>query len=433
MRWQFSAKELNVSLLSSLRVFHIVGNEATELPAAPTQPPDKGFLWLACTRHYFSEQLGSIQTTLQKLTGSTLVDLHVSDLLNAQLPSHYDYTSQYDLLVIRRLAASPTQAGSAALAAARRNSAEKTSDATPQIDTTPVGFAVWEKVLLSVHPEDCAVRDSYAKRLLQFSTPPGTAMAAGDSRAALTPKPADTAPDGIPSSTEERLAREDKAHDAPGSNGLSQSTQTRLPASPADLMMRIVNIIVDNYLDLRRELSRHLDQWQLALLSPRKRIANWQALLEARLTLHQLDEICEDQRAAVQDWIDSVETWPLPEGMGPQRDLEALKVRSRDVLEHIERVVHHVRRLEQSAETAVQMHFSVQSNRANDIMRTLTTITAIFLPLNLIAAIFGMNFEFIPLVHKQHGFWWALAVMALISVGLITFFWRKSYLARSGK
>ena len=71
-------------------------------------------------------------------------------------------------------------------------------------------------------------------------------------------------------------------------------------------MMRTVNIIVDNYLDLRRELSRHLDQWQSALLAPRKRIANWQALLEARLTLHQLDEICEDQRAAVQDWVDAV-------------------------------------------------------------------------------------------------------------------------------
>ena len=60
------------------------------------------------------------------------------------------------------------------------------------------------------------------------------------------------------------------------------------------------------------------------------------------------------------------------------RELDLLKVRSRDVLEHIERVVHHVRRLEQSTETVVQMHFSVQSNRTNDIMRTLTALTAVF-------------------------------------------------------
>ena len=107
-------------------------------------------------------------------------------------------------------------------------------------------------------------------------------------------------------------------------------------------------------------------------------------------------------------------------------------MRSRDVLEHIERVVHHVRRLEQSPETAVQMHFSVQSNRTNDIMRTLTALTAVFLPLNLIAGIFGMNFEFLPLIHKQDGFWWALGSMTAIATALVALFWRKRYLARTG-
>jgi Mg2+ and Co2+ transporter CorA len=90
-----------------------------------------------------------------------------------------------------------------------------------------------------------------------------------------------------------------------------------------------------------------------------------------------------------------------------------------------------VRRLEQNAETAVQMHFSVQSHRANDIMRVLTALTAIFLPLNLIAGIFGMNFEFIPLVHKADGFWIAMASMAVIALLLVVVFWRKRYLARS--
>ena len=56
----------------------------------------------------------------------------------------------------------------------------------------------------------------------------------------------------------------------------------------------------------------------------------------------------------------------------------------------------------------MQIHFSAQSHRTNDIMRTLTALTAIFLPLNLIAGIFGMNFEFLPLIHVQAGFWWAL-------------------------
>jgi Mg2+ and Co2+ transporter CorA len=103
-------------------------------------------------------------------------------------------------------------------------------------------------------------------------------------------------------------------------------------------------------------------------------------------------------------------------------------VRSRDVLEHIERVLSHVRRLEQSAETAVQMHFSALGHRTNDIMRTLTVLTAIFLPLNLITGFFGMNFDALPLIHSATGVWVALLVMAVVGVGLLSYFRRKRYL-----
>ena len=48
----------------------------------------------------------------------------------------------------------------------------------------------------------------------------------------------------------------------------------------------------------------------------------------------------------------------------------------------------HVRRLESSGEAAVQMYFAAQSNRTNAIMRTLTVLTAIFLPLNLVTGFF---------------------------------------------
>jgi len=42
-----------------------------------------------------------------------------------------------------------------------------------------------------------------------------------------------------------------------------------------------------------------------------------------------------------------------------------------------------------------------------------------------------MNFEFLPLIHKQDGFWWALSAMMAIAVGLVALFWRKRYLART--
>jgi Mg2+ and Co2+ transporter CorA len=304
--------------------------------------------------------------------------LHVSDLLNTQLPSHYDYTSEYDLLVFRRLAAGPTGAG------AEPTNARQTKRSGPpilrRIDTSPVGFAVMDRVLLTVHPADCVVRDGYAAKLL--------------------------------------LNASAKSHAA----------GAHTPSSSADLMLRVVNHMVDGYLALRRELTRQLDHWQAQLLNPRTRFNNWASLLDARLALHQLDEVCEDQRASIQDWIEALKTWPDPQGDAALRERELLQVRSRDVLEHIERVVRHVRRLEQNAETAVQMHFSAQSHRTNDIMRTLTALTAVFLPLNLLAGIFGMNFEFMPVLHLQYGFWWAMGGMALIATLLMGFFWRKHYL-----
>jgi magnesium transporter len=44
-----------------------------------------------------------------------------------------------------------------------------------------------------------------------------------------------------------------------------------------------------------------------------------------------------------------------------------------------------------------------------------------------------MNFQFIPLVHQQAGFWWAMGLMAVIAVGLSVFFWRHRYLERSSR
>ncbi len=364
-----------------MRVFHFSGPGVSESADLPATLPEAGFVWISCARAEFERELGSVQATLQALCGTQIVDLHVSDLLNAQLPSHYDYTSQYDVLVFRRLAAAQTAADGAPDSAPRRSGPV----VLRRIDTSPVGFALFDRVLLSVHPSDCAVRDAYAARLQSAAAPE------------------------------------------------TRNAGSRLPASPADLMLRIVNQIVDGYLELRRELSRQLDHWQAELLLPRSRFNNWSALMDARITLHQLDEICEDQRSAIQDWIDALETWPEPATPPARRERELLNVRSRDVLEHIERVVHHVQRLEQNAETAVQMHFSAQSNRTNDIMRTLTTLTAVFLPLNLIAGIFGMNFEFIPLVHSETGFWWAMGAMGAIALVLVVVFWRKKYLARSGR
>lgn len=387
----------NPENVPGLRAFSISGGQVQALMGETSQPvlpralPAQGFVWLAFSRTHFEHQLPEIQACLQQLSGHSLVDLHVSDLLNSQLPSRYDYTSHYDLLVFRRLAPQTN--------APTRTHAKRTDTARPKrpgppilqrIDTSPVGFAVFDRVLLSVHPDDCAVRDAYVSRLLAATSIQTT------------------------------------SHD-PRSAGARGT-----PLGPADMMLRIVSHMVDAYLDLRRELSRQLDHWQTELIQPKARFRRWDALLQARLALHQLEDLCDDQHTAVLNWNETLDDWVVSDDPAALREHELLKVRCRDVLEHIDRVVHHVRRLEHNTETAVQMHFNAQGNRTNDIMRTLTALTAIFLPLNLIAGIFGMNFEFIPWLHTTSAFWWTLGSMAAIALGMGLVFWRKRYLARTG-
>ena len=127
--------------------------------------------------------------------------------------------------------------------------------------------------------------------------------------------------------------------------------------------------MVDSYLDLRKLLTKQLDELQEELFDPRRGAGGgWRLLLDSRNALHYLEDTCEDQRAAIVEWLDALEEWPAAPDEATRREREQLRVRSRDVLEHIERVLSHVRRLEASSETAVQMHFSEQSNRTNNIM-----------------------------------------------------------------
>ena len=360
-----------------VRAFHIVGDQFTELEALPEALPPTGYLWVATARPAFEAALPDIQARLQGWSGAQLFDLHVIDLLNKQLPSAFDYTSAYDLLVFRRLAAGAVVAidSDGPVDAGKQN-------AIDLIDTSPVGFVVFDRVLLTVHPTDCQVREFFASRLQnRTSTAEGRASA-------------------------------------------------RMPTSPADLMLRMVNFMVDSYLELRRLLTKQLDDLQEQLFGARGAPNSWRLLLDSRNALHLLEDTCEDQRAAIVEWLDALEEWPQETDGALRREREQLRVRSRDVLEHIERVLSHVRRLEASSETAVQMHFSEQSNRTNNIMRALTVLTAIFLPLNLVTGFFGMNFEGLPLIHSPTGFWIVFLLMLALGVGTSIFFWRKRYLGR---
>jgi magnesium transporter len=345
-------------------------HSSQKLDTLPDSLPSQGFVWWSVSRSQLESNWADFQSQLQRLGVAPVLDLHQQDLTNAQHPSHYDYTSDYDVVIFRRLVLAQT------VATVSPTAKKAAHSILQQVVTIPVGFLLYDRLLVTVHSDACGTAEDFTRRV-------GT-----------------------------------EAH-------------SRRPTSPADLMLRMVNTMVDGYLELRKTLSSQIDHWQTELLSPGTRVVNWRALLSVRNELHSLEDLCDEQHDAMQEWLDTLQEQPFSDTSAARSERDNLVARSRDVIEHIERVVHHVRRLEQSAETAVQIYFGAQSNRTNNIMRTLTAVTAVFLPLNLITGFFGMNFEFMPFIHTANGFWWALAVMVTVALALVIVFWRKRYLARS--
>ena len=375
--------------------------------AAPAQPPHDGFVWIFLEQHEFEAAQSQIQKAALNLGGSTLLDLHCQDLASAAHPSHYDSTSIYDLIIFRRLATQlETQAEDAKEKAihdyhGQAGKTRKRGERLPtfnRISSKAVGFAVFDRCLISVHPPGCYAAKTFIQRFL------------ADAKFSLDASGADPA-----------------------------SARQRLPISPADLALRMINAMVDSYLDLRRVLSSQLEHWQADLLRANSRFDNWGALMTARTQLHVLEDLCDEQIDAMQEWLDSLREQPLLAFMKDddhatqtaQLRRDQLVARARDVMEHIQRVTQHARRLEQSAETVVQIHFNAQNNRTSDVMRTLTAVTAIFLPLNLITGFFGMNFEHIPGLKSPTAFWMTAGLMVLVVVSVLTIFMRKRYIART--
>jgi len=77
---------------------------------------------------------------------------------------------------------------------------------------------------------------------------------------------------------------------------------------------------------------------------------------------------------------------------------------------------------------AMEAYVSVVSNRLNEIMKTLTVITVIMMPLTLIASIYGMNFKHMPELSSPLGYPTILTVMTAISISMIYYFRRKKWL-----
>ncbi|HJV87815.1 MAG TPA: magnesium transporter CorA family protein [Noviherbaspirillum sp.] len=361
-------------------IYHVNNGQVAPVPSPIAQAPTQGFLWLDATHDEVAADTGAWREAVERTTGVHIYDPHLTDVTNLSHPSYFDSTQDYAMVVFRKLALDGNGEPETAEDMVRKR---KIPPALTRLATRPVSFLLMENALVTVHATNSRTIEAARNRLLEHRN------------------------------------KRDGAH------------ASRPPGSPYELMLRLLNAMVDQYLALRQPLTGQIDRWQRALLNPRNPFNDWSALLDARIELRKLDHLCEGQRDAMQElrdhFVDSIDDSPN------SRAKDLMLVRVNDIMEHITRVLNHAQRLEATIESAVQIHFSAMAHRTSEIMRTLTVITALFMPLTLITGIFGMNFIDMPLIKDKAGFWITMGMMAVMVVVLLFFFRRKRYLDDQGR
>ena len=192
-----------------------------------------------------------------------------------------------------------------------------------------------------------------------------------------------------------------------------------LGEGPGDLLYRIVDTMVDNYLPEVEELSHRLDALEDDVFDrPNARLVR--DILEFKRDVASLRQIVLPQRDAV--------------GRLARREFpfitEALAYRFRDVHDHLVQAGGRVDVLPGSRHGILDAHLSAVSNQLNAVMKVLTIIATLFMPLTFITGMYGMN---VPLPHLPGGpdaqFWWVMkGIMLSMSGGMLWYLRRRDWI-----
>jgi magnesium transporter len=126
--------------------------------------------------------------------------------------------------------------------------------------------------------------------------------------------------------------------------------------------------------------------------------------------------------------------WPMRELVNNMERCETELIKPstdiylRDVHDHVVRVIDTVETYRDLLSGMMDIYLSSVSNKMNEVMKVLTIITTIFVPVTFIAGVYGMNFEFMPELHSPFGYPLTWAAMLTIMISLMIYFRRKKWL-----
>jgi magnesium transporter len=199
---------------------------------------------------------------------------------------------------------------------------------------------------------------------------------------------------------------------------ICQQHEHVLAEGPVALLHRIVDSMVDNYRPevdaLEEEIDRLEDE---AILGRRQDLVR--EILAVKRNLASLRRVLIPQRDAM---------GRLARREFPQISDE-MTYRFRDVYDHVVRLTEEAVLFQDRVTGILEAHLSTVSNRLNQVMKVLTVMSTIFLPLTVLTSVWGMN---VPLPALPGGpdvqFWWVAGLMAAISIAMLAVFRRMGWL-----
>jgi len=179
----------------------------------------------------------------------------------------------------------------------------------------------------------------------------------------------------------------------------------------------LIDALVDNIMPTIEEMDEKNDQLEAEALHEPKR-ETLMSIMQLKRSILALTRVILPQREIVNR---------LSRGEYALIS-ERTQIYYRNIYDHLVRIEMLTLGLRDMTESVLSTYLSSVSNRMNEVMKVLTLIATIFIPLTFIAGIYGMNFANMPELQWRYGYFTILIVMAVIGISLAVYFKRRSWL-----
>jgi len=186
---------------------------------------------------------------------------------------------------------------------------------------------------------------------------------------------------------------------------------------PDQVLHAIIDIVVDRYLPTLDHIGDTIDEVEDQLLiSPTPTLL--QTIFELKRGLLQFRRAVSSQRELLNLLI-------RDESRLIHRDM---RIYFRDVYDHAVRAMDLVETYRDLLTGGLDIYLTQMANRTNDIVKALTILATIMLPLTLVTGYFGMNFEYIPGLKSPNGIWYTTGFLLVITISMLAFFKLRKWL-----